>query len=67
MPSAGSSRVRIDDARHSGRSVAVVRPSRPEQTVQPTDTGQGVLAPNGYRGPGSASGGPAGGLDDGGP
>ena len=37
------------------------------RTVQPTDDGQGVLAPNGYRGSGSATGGPAGGIDDGGP
>ena len=37
------------------------------RTVQPTDDGRGILAPNGYRGPGSATGGPAGGIDDGGP
>ncbi len=38
----------------------------PFRTVQPTDVGIGVLAPNGYRGPGTASGGPAGGLNNGG-
>ncbi len=36
----------------------------PFRTVQPTDVGIGALAPNGYRGPGTASGGPAGGLND---
>ena len=38
----------------------------PFRTVQPTDVGIGALAPNGYRGPGTASGGPAGGIDTGG-
>ena len=38
----------------------------PFRTVQPTDVGIGALAPNGYRGPGTASGGPAGGIDNGG-
>ena len=38
----------------------------PFRTVQPTDVGIGALAPNGYRGPGTASGGPAGGLNNGG-
>ncbi len=38
----------------------------PFRTVQPTDVGIGVLAPNGYRGPGTATGGPSGGLGTGG-